>query len=276
MYDAYGAKRTFELFAQSGIMGIDFNTNIPEYCSDEHDKQFYLDLKQYVQDLGMVFSQAHAPYGSSYVDEEKTAKRFDEIVRGIRNASYVGAPMIVVHPCVHLDYRVEGNPEKMFEYNMNFYTRLIPYAEEYGIKIAIENIGDVSVTADPKDLNKLYDTLNNPVFTVCFDVGHSLIEGFEPGEAVRTIGHRLVNGCTHVHDNNGRSDMHTVPYQGKIDWESFIKALADIGYEGNLSYEASGFMGSLPKELYPEALKYKGIIGHHLINRFVYYKNNKA
>ena len=29
----------------------------------------------------------------------------------------------------------EGNPEKLFEYNMEYYKKLVPYCEEYNIKV---------------------------------------------------------------------------------------------------------------------------------------------
>lgn len=180
--------------------------------------------------------------------------------------------MIVVHPCRNLDFSVEGNPEKSFEYNFNYYKSLIPYAEDFGIKIAIENIGRVSITSTPERLNRLYDALSNPVFTVCFDVGHCLLEKVDPAEAIKKIGDRLVNGCTHVHDNQGTSDEHTLPYYGKVEWESVMKALADIGYNGNLSYEASGFIKNIPVELRPDGLKYMAKVGRYLIDRFDFYK----
>lgn len=172
----------------------------------------------------------------------------------MKNASLLGAPVIVVHACKHLDFEVEGNAEYLFEYNLDFYRRLIPYAEEYGIKSAIENIGYVSVVSTPERLNRLYDTLNNPVFTICFDIGHRLLQKVDPAEAIRAIGHRMVDGCTHFHDNNGVTDDHTLPYYGKVEWESVMKELADIGYRGNLSYEASGFIKDVPDELRLEHL----------------------
>ena len=273
-YDAFGMKKTFDIFAQAGIQGMDFNNDIPEYCTDEHDKQFYAELGKYAKQKGIAICQAHAPFPSSYVEKDKSEKRFCEIVQGMKNAAYLGAPMIVVHPCTHLDFNIEGNPEILFEYNLDFYRRLIPYAEEFGIKIAIENIGRVSITSTPERLNRLYDTLNNPVFTVCFDVGHCLLQGVDPAEAIRTLGERLVNGCTHVHDNFGDSDAHMLPYYGNVEWESVMKALADIDYRGDLNYEASGFIKDIPVELRPDGLAYMAKIGHYLIGRFEYYKNN--
>ncbi|MBE6551970.1 MAG: sugar phosphate isomerase/epimerase [Ruminococcaceae bacterium] len=274
-HDAFGMKNTFDIFACAGIGGMDFNNDAAEYYSEEHGEEFYRDLGEYAREKGIKICQAHAPFASSYPEEEKSAKRFEDIVRSIKYASWLGAPMIVVHPCCHLDYSAEGNAEKLFEYNLDFYRRLIPHAREYNIKIAIENIGYVSVTSTPERLGKLYDTLNDPVFTVCFDVGHCLLEKVDPAEAIRYLGDRLVNGCTHVHDNCGVSDDHTLPYYGKVDWESVMKALADIGYNGDLNYEASGFIKDIPVSLRPDGLAYMARIGHYLISRFEYYKENK-
>ena len=82
-----------------------------------------------------------------------------------------------------------------------------------------------------------------------------------------------MNGCTHVHDNFGETDSHTLPFYGKVDWESVMKALAEIGYKGDLNYEASGFIATVPTELYTDALKYMAKVGHYLIDRFEYYRN---
>ena len=275
VHDTFGMKETFDVFAAAGIEGIDFNNDVHEYCTTEHDAEFYRELGKYAASRGVAICQAHAPFPSSYVEEDKSVKRFEEIVQGIRNAAYLGAPMIVVHPCTHLDFSVEGNPEILFDYNVNFYKKLIPVARECGIKIAIENIGRVSITSTPERLNKLFDTLCDPVFTVCFDVGHCLLQGVDPAEAIRAIGPRLVDGCTHVHDNNGDRDTHTLPYYGKVDWESVMKALADIGYAGDLNYEASAFIKDIPVALYEDGLAYMAKVGHYLIGRFEYYKENK-
>lgn len=275
LHDTFGIEKMFDVMAAAGIEGIDFNNDVHEYCTTEHDAEFYRELGKYAASRGVAICQAHAPFPSSYVEEDKSAKRFEEIVQGIRNAAYLGAPMIVVHPCTHLDFSVEGNPEILFEYNLDFYKKLIPVARECGIKIAIENIGRVSITSTPERLNKLFDTLNDPVFTVCFDVGHCLLQGVDPADAIRAIGPRLVDGCTHVHDNNGDRDTHTLPYYGKVDWESVMKALADIDYQGDLNYEASAFIKDIPVALYYDGLTYMAKVGRYLIERFEYYKENK-
>ena len=54
-----------------------------------------------------------------------------------------------------------------------------------------------------------------------------------------------------------------------------MKALADIGYQGALNYEASGFIKDLPHELYVDGLKLMAKVGHYLIGRFEYYQGNQ-
>lgn len=274
LHDVFGINETLDIFARVGIQGIDFNNDVGEYHTNEHDRQFYAELSEYAAQRGITVCQAHAPFPSSYIEKEKTQKRFEDIVLGMRNASYLGAPMIVVHPCNHQDISVESNCKIMLEYNIDFYKRLIPYARKFGIKIAIENIKG-SVSERPEGLIELYDSLNDPIFTLCFDVGHCLICGVDPAEAIRKLGDRLRCGCTHIHDNFGNGDSHTLPFYGSVDWESVMKALADIGYCGDLNYEASGFIKDIPTELRPDGLAYMAKVGHYLIGRFEYYKNGK-
>ena len=275
VHDVYGIKGMFEVFVRAGFEGLDFNCDVLEYCSEDHDEAFYIDLGNFARENGINICQAHAPFPSSFAQEEKNAKRFDEIVRSMKNAACLGAPMIVVHPCTHLDYSAEGNAEKLYDFNLDFYRRLAPYAREFGIKIAIENIGHVSVTSTPERLNRLYDDLNDPVFTVCLDVGHCLLQDVDPAETIRKIGHRLADGCTHIHDNCGNADEHNLPYYGIVEWESVMEALADIGYRGNFSYEASRFIKDIPSQLYPDGLAFMAKVGHYLIGRFENYKNSR-
>jgi len=276
IHDAFGIKGMFEVLAKAGFEGIDFNHDVAEYCSKEHDRAFYEDLAKCAGEKGIAICQAHTAFPPSFLnDEEKTARRFEEIVRGIENAAYMGAPMTVVHPCTHLDCYEGDNFEKMFQYNLDFYRRLAPVARKCGIRLAIENIGRHAITNKPEGFCRLYDELDDPVFTVCFDVGHCMLHGVDPAEAIRTLGHRLVDGCIHVHDNMGDADSHTLPYYGRVDWESVMHALADIGYRGDFNYEASGFIKDIPVALRPEGLSYMAKVGHYLVDRFEYYKKQQ-
>jgi sugar phosphate isomerase/epimerase len=269
-YQVFGIEKTIDIFADAGFQSVDFNTDLPEYHSDEHDEQFYKELRAYGESRGIEFLQAHAPFSSSFIDAEQSEQRFQEIVKSIRIASWLGTKIIVVHPCNHLQYLIEENQKEIYEYNLAFYRRLIPYAKEAGVKIAIENIPK-TLTATAEGLIKLYDELNDPVFVVCFDVGHAHRIGENPAEMIRKLGNRIQ--CTHIHDNMGDSDSHFLPYQGTIDWENVVKAFAEIQYTGDFSYEAGTFVKNVPIEMRAESAKYMAEIGRHLIARFESYKD---
>ena len=49
-HDSFGMRQTFDIFAEAGIQGMDFNNDVSEYCTKEHDKQFYVDLGNYARD----------------------------------------------------------------------------------------------------------------------------------------------------------------------------------------------------------------------------------
>ena len=271
-HNEIGLKNTIDIFSEAGFEAIDFNADIEEYYTDVHDEEFYKDIKKYAKDRGIVFEQTHAPFGSSFIEEEKTKQRFDEITKSMKHSSYLGAEMIVVHPCNHIDHNENNNYDMMMEYNLDFYKSLIPYAIEYNIKIAIENIKR-SITETPKGLLELFNTLNNDVFTICFDVGHANICNQNPADMIKELGKRI--GCTHIHDNDGIHDSHMLPYHyGTIEWESVMKAFTEIGYEGNLNYEAGYFLYNVPVCLRKESAKYMADVGKHLIERYWHYKNS--
>lgn len=271
-HNEIGLKKTIDIFSEVGFERIDFNADIEEYHTDAHDKEFYIEVKKYAEDRGILFEQTHAPFGSSFLEEDKTQKRFDEIVKSMEHSSYLGADMVVVHPCKHIDYKEDNNYDLMMQYNLDFYRRLIPYAEEFGVKVAIENLKNC-ITETPEGLLELINTLNNEAFTVCYDVGHTNICGRDPADMLRKIGKHI--GCTHIHDNDGIIDRHTLPFYGTIDWESVMKAFAEVDYKGNLNYEAGFFVKNMPVSLRKESAKYMAEVAKYLVERYWFYKNNR-
>ena len=61
--------------------------------------------------------------------------------------------------------------------------------------------------------------------------------GIHVGDFIRLIGKRLK--ATHIDDNHGDKDSHLVPLFGSADWQDIAKALKEIGYENDFSYELS-------------------------------------
>lgn len=265
-YQVFGIEKTIDVFADAGFQAIDFNFDLPEYYADSLQQDFMENLRQYAADRGICFHQTHAPFARS----SGFIPSFEQLAQSLQRSSWLGAKIVVVHPFYHRNYREENCFDEMFAYNLDFYRRIAPCAKEAGVQIAIENIPK-AITDTPEGLIRLVDTLNDPVFTVCFDVGHANIVGIDPAAFIRQLGERI--GCIHVHDNDGVADSHVLPYHGKIHWEPVMQALAEIGYAGDLNYEAGHFVRDVPAQLRPQAAKYMAQVGAHLIDLFHAYQN---
>ncbi len=266
-FDAYDMSLTKMFFEKETV----FNT----------DK--YLDeakaLREYADSLGIVCNQAHAPYHSSCGDPEKDEYIFNAIVRSMEIASVLGAKIIVVHPKQHLNYG--DNAEELFRLNVEFYNRLIPYCEKFGIKVATENMwqnnaasGAItdSTCSRAWEFNKYIDAINSPWITGCLDLGHvSLISKNVP-DFIRQMGKDRI-GALHVHDTDFIDDSHTLPFIEKMDYNAIAKALGEIGYEGDFTYEANSFFVNKPLELIPASYKYACEIGRYLIGEIEKAKN---
>jgi sugar phosphate isomerase/epimerase len=268
-----GLEKTIDVLAAAGYDCIDFSQCDESIYARDLKKDYFVNLRKYAEDKGLTFNQSHAPFASSFKEEEKTKKRFTEITEALKRASYLGVENIVVHPCQHLAYAQEGNPELLFEYNMEFYSRLVPYCEEYGIRVAVENMWqrtgmiNHSTCSRPAEFIRYIDELNNDCFVACLDIGHAALVREDLPDFIRALGNKRLK-CLHVHDVDGTNDSHTLPYFGVVQWEKVMKALAEIGYTGDLTFEAKSFLSDVPANLCADGERFMVSVGRQLIDMF--------
>ena len=276
----FSPEETVDMLAEAGFTALDFGFFNARYYAKDLDGRFFTELRKKAEDKGLVFNQAHAPFPSGVGKPDRDEEIFADIVRSMKNASLLGAKNIVVHPVQYLVYANDGVPEKLFELNVAFYTRLKPYCEEYGIRVAVENmwqdkelagrcdtrIGH-STCSTPAEFIRYMDALDSKSFTACLDLGHAMLVHEKPEDFIRALGHDRL-GALHVHDTDGNRDLHTLPFYGGMGyWDRITDALRDIGYVGDLTYEAENFLAPLPKELYGAASRFMAEVGTYLIGR---------
>ena len=239
-----------------------------EYLAAAHEHRAYADS------LGLICDQAHAPFGSRTIyndpDSEEATKDF---ARAMEISAILGARVIVVHPVKPKPIRFVDDPELSFEVNRRFYSKLIPYAKQYGIKIAVENMWEYSngarvpgdsMCSRARDFCRLLDEIDSEYVVGCLDVGHVQLVAADLAQFVRTLGSKRLQAL-HVHDVDGVQDQHTLPYLSKIDFAPFCRALGEIGYEGNLTFETCCFFTRFPEALLPAALRFTRAVGEHLV-----------
>jgi len=164
-------------------------------------------------------------------------------LRCIAATKAVGGKWMVLHP-FNLAHAPLYDSKSSREACIAYLAPFIEEAKRQGVGIAVENMVDFGrrrrryCGGDIFELIDLIDTINDPDVRICLDTGHANVSGLDVAAAVRAIGsERLV--ATHINDNHKRkdADSHLLPHFGDVDWTATVRALKEIGYEGDFAYE---------------------------------------
>ena len=206
--------------------------------------------RQIIADNGLFVNQTHGAWrwpAQDFSDYDR-AERYAAMEKGVRGTALLGAPYFVIHCIMPFGENNPAHKERLWEMNVEYFTRLCKVAEDVGVTICFENLPFTSLP-----LSRVNETLefvrlmNTPTMKMCLDTGHAAVYGDSPADAVRAIGKDLL-ATLHVHDNNGVSDFHWRPGEGVIDWADFTKALHEINFEGCVSLETASKRFDDPNE----------------------------
>lgn len=275
MTDKLSHTDTIRLIAQGGFDAADCSffdmTKDDSVWNSDGWEAFARELKAVAEDCGICFRQAHAPFPTARGQEPYDTVMRQRILRAMEAASLLGVENIVVHP-IHYD-RYFAHREDQFRRSVEFYRSLIPHCEELGIRVCTENMWDMdkakvirdSLCARPEEFCALVDEVGSPWIGACLDIGHTALVGQDPANMIRRMGKHI--NCLHVHDVDYLHDSHTMPFTQSLDWEGITQALGEIGYRGDLTYEANVFIKKLPQALWADGLKMMERVGRYLISR---------
>ena len=85
-------------------------------------------------------------------------------------------------------------------------------------------------------MREFVEYFNHPLLKACWDIGHG--NAFpNQCEEIKIVGEHIK--AIHCNDNLGDTrDMHTIPFLGNADFAEILKALAEVGFKGPLTFEA--------------------------------------
>ena len=282
--ERFGVERAAKLAGDAGFDACDFFLALDRSECVLHSsdyKSITANMRATINANGLEVTQTHAPFRFP-VKQWDEPGHFDLFVKTLEISAMLGARVCVVHPLHHMEYL--GHEEEIFALNMDYYRRLIPYCKEFGIKVGIENMWQKhkirgNITFDtcstiPEFIRSI-DTLDSEYMVACLDVGHVVLPDNRdtPADFIRALGHDRLKSL-HIHDNDYKSDAHLLPYQGKLDWESITKALGEINYDGDFTYEVGNQMRNVPEAIAADAVKYMERLGRYLVDQIE--KNRKA
>lgn len=234
--------------------------------------------------LGITLCQCHLPFPKECIfNKDPNFKKpgfreyFEEMFRRAYEASGIlGIPYATVHP---LTQQLNGCADVQLAYNHEFYDPLVEWGVKCGVGTAFENMRPDSphwsmirrYGQDCRDLITLADSFHDPMVGICWDTGHANQAQCDQVAALHAIGHRLKN--LHINDNYfGAVDEHLLPFMGQINWESILKALVQIDYQGALNYEVGRVTKRAPWELQKIMMHYVYQNGCQLLEMYEKFK----
>ncbi len=270
-----GEEKAIELYAKAGFDAWDFSMfdmveidwKNAEALPSSHPlggddyAAFARRLKSVGLDNGIICNQSHAPFPSKFKNMEKY------LFRALECTSIAGGKICIIHPDNNLTA----------EQNAEMYEKLLPFAKDCGVKIAVENMWNWNHDEDHAcaaacshhyDFLKHLKALDDEYLVACLDIGHAEMRGLDTSavEMIKTLGKKLQ--ALHIHDNDKWHDQHLIPFSSKIEFAPIVEALKEIGYSGYFTLEADSHLSSFDNENIYEGIKELYAVARKLADAF--------
>lgn len=267
-----GSLERFKYLKALGYDAVDYQNFSTEptkglyALSDAEFESFLQNERSLAQSIGLEIIQTHGVWPYDDCNKDEYDARFLATIKSIKGSALIGAKYVVLHPYMPSMWNPSNTHKEDIKANIEYHKKLLPYAKEYGVKIAIENMPlNHMPCGTVNELVNCVDAVDSEYFVACLDTGHCNmsgepgVEGESPADAVRKLGNRLA--CLHIHDNDSSDDQHLFPYLGKINWDEFLTALKGINYTGPINFECRPPV--TPSNLQPTVEKWLSEIGKH-------------
>ncbi len=160
----------------------------------------------------------------------------DEMLHSLDAAAGIGAQKAVLHPGYITGMGVFVM-ETAKKYAGDSLAAIVAHASRLHIQLCFENMfPGYHIFYDPDEFDPLFAEFSDLKMTL--DTGHANIG--DPGQAklgqfVNRFAHRI--GHVHVSDNFGKKDDHLAVGKGNINFETFVSALKQAGYDDTITLE---------------------------------------
>lgn len=248
--------------------------------SVEELEAFFEPHKKGGEAAGIRINQMHMPY-PVYVpnaDRKLNEYLFQEVApKSLHICKYFNCSYIVLHGFKLA--RFVGSEEAEWQQTEKLIHSLAPLAKELGITICVENLYDnigghlvegpcCNARKVVERIDRMNEQYQAEILGFCLDTGHANLVGLEMEQFIGVLGKRLK--VLHIHDNDGISDLHQIPYTfaktrentASTDWDGFIRGLRSIKFDKVLSFETAPVLTAFPEEMRMDALQFINRIGN--------------
>jgi L-ribulose-5-phosphate 3-epimerase len=188
-----------------------------------------------------VVNSVHWRSPLSDPDPAVRAKCVESMKTALRECKRYGGTTVLLVPAV---VNKEVSYQAAYERSQEEIRKILPVAEETGVKIAIENVWN-NFLLSPLEAARYIDEFDHPMIGWYFDVGNVVRYGW-PEHWIRTLGSRILKIDIKEYSRKKQEEegiwkgFQVKLNEGDCDWPAVNKALADIGYTGWGSAEVPG------------------------------------
>jgi len=174
-------------------------------------------------------------------DPEVRAKCVASMKTALQDCKRYGGTTVLLVPAV---VNKSVAYEEAYRRSQEEVRKILPVAEETGIKIAIENVWN-NFLLSPLEAARYIDEFDSSMIGWYFDVGNIVRYGW-PEHWIRTLGSRILKVDIKEYSRKKQEQegiwkgFQVKLTEGDCDWPAVNKALAEIGYSGWGSAEVSG------------------------------------
>ncbi len=214
----------------------------------EMDSPNELDEKEILQardktglEIPGVVNSYHWKHPLSDPDPEVRGRCVESMKTAISDCKKYGGTTVLLVPAV-VNAKVAYNDA--YQRSQEEIRKILPVAEEAGIKIAIENVWN-NFLISPMEAARYIDEFESEMIGWYFDVGNIVRYGW-PDQWIRILGKRIIKIDIKEYSRKKQTDegiwegFKVKLTDGDCNWPEVNKALKEIGYQGWGSAEVPG------------------------------------
>lgn len=188
-------------------------------------EEMWFELMSRLRERGVTSMSIHAPF--SFVDmaaDTDEHKLFETLKRPFDLYHRFGGEFYVVH--AYGDKAVSGYgglAEDCRKRTTERFAHFQDVCRADGVLLGVENLCSGSASLfNQQQFLKLFDDI--PQLNCVLDVGHAIISGMDVHQIQKTLQERIC--AYHLHNNDGKKDIHSRLDRGVYSWEKFARSCA--------------------------------------------------
>jgi len=192
-------------------------------------------IRDWLAELNLQLTDLHASAGSeknwtSALEYERLSG-VELVANRLEMVARLGSDVAVLH--IPLEPEDEPARTAYWDRVRRSLDALQACSRATGVRLALENGG---TPQSWRPIIKVFADYGPDFVGLCYDSGH----GNMSGDGLDQLGahaDRLI--AVHLHDNDGSSDQHALPFMGTVDWDRLTKLIAGSSYGKWINLELS-------------------------------------